>query len=72
MRALLQLQFLDLALNYGQGIVTFLIFGVGDDLVQPLYAGVRWLYRAVRRMIYSTERVPTLASEVTGTGVGAV
>ncbi len=33
-----QLNFLDVTMNYGQGFLTFIIFGLGSDLVSPLYS----------------------------------
>ena len=63
-----QLRFLDIALNYGQGVATFLIFGVGDDLVQPLYNCVARVYRGVRRILYGAEHLPGLQAELTGNG----
>ena len=54
-----QLEFLDTCLNYGQGLILLLVFGLGDDLAAPLYKMVGAVVKFMRRLMFGVEDIPS-------------
>ena len=55
-------------MNYGQGFMTLMIFGIGADLVMPVYRAMRCARRFTRRLMCGAEDVVGITALAAGGG----